>query len=61
MNSDILSTFEKAKIDHSWSFEGADTGYITHNYHRYPAKFISTDKADSLAYPHEYILVMRKD
>ena len=40
MNSDILSIFEKAEIDHSWSFEGSNTGYITHNYHRYPAKFI---------------------
>jgi len=40
MNLDILSTFENAKIDHSWTFEGVNTGYITHNYHRYPAKFI---------------------
>ncbi|MDR3244041.1 MAG: site-specific DNA-methyltransferase [Elusimicrobiota bacterium] len=30
-------------IDHSWAFEEAtrkDTTYITHGYHRYPAKFI---------------------
>jgi len=31
------------KIDHSWSFSNKtrkDTAYITHGYHRYPAKFI---------------------
>jgi len=33
----------KAKIDHSWSFSDKtrkDTAYVTHGYHRYPAKFI---------------------
>ena len=35
--------FSRANIDHSWSFSDKtrkDTGYITHGYHRYPAKFI---------------------
>ncbi len=35
--------FSKTKIDHSWSFSDKtrkDTAYITHGYHRYPAKFI---------------------
>jgi len=44
MNIDeILSTFAKLKPEPSWSFAGttaAQTGYITHNYHHYPAKFI---------------------
>lgn len=37
-----LSSFP-GSIDESWSFEGIDrrqTSYITHSYHRYPAKFI---------------------
>ena len=41
--NEILSTFAKLKPELSWSFAGtttAQTGYITHNYHRYPAKFI---------------------
>jgi len=40
---DILKFFEKIKIDLSWSFADKtrkDTAYITHGYHRYPAKFI---------------------
>ncbi|MBM3235550.1 site-specific DNA-methyltransferase [Candidatus Poribacteria bacterium] len=44
MNIDeILSTFAKLEPEPSWSFAGtttAQTGYITHNYHHYPAKFI---------------------
>lgn len=39
----IVKRFTKTKIDPSWSFEGKtrkDTAYITHGYHRYPAKFI---------------------
>lgn len=35
--------FSKTKIDDSWSFSDKtrkDTAYITHGYHRYPAKFI---------------------
>ncbi len=35
--------FSKVKIDYSWSFTDKtrkDTAYITHGYHRYPAKFI---------------------
>ncbi len=35
--------FSKIKIDPSWSFSDKtrkDTAYITHGYHRYPAKFI---------------------
>ena len=40
---DILKLFEKIKIDPSWAFADKtrkDTAYITHGYHRYPAKFI---------------------
>ncbi len=43
MNTDIISLLDKTKIDHSWSFSDKtrkDTTYITHGYHRYPAKFI---------------------
>jgi len=39
----VLSAFGKLNLDDSWSFEGltqGDTNYITHGYHRYPAKFI---------------------
>jgi len=39
----IVTLFSKTKIDHSWSFSDKtrkDTAYITHGYHRYPAKFI---------------------
>lgn len=39
----ISTLFAKTKIDYSWSFSDktrADTAYITHGYHRYPAKFI---------------------
>jgi len=39
----IITLFEKTKIDYSWSFSNKtrkDTAYITHGYHRYPAKFI---------------------
>src|SRR3989338_6992610 len=42
MNS-IPSLFQKIKIDHSWAFADKtrkDTTYLTHGYHRYPAKFI---------------------
>src|SRR3990167_294760 len=41
--NEILNIFEKIKIDPLWSFSGLgrkDTTYITHGYHRYPAKFI---------------------
>jgi len=40
---EILSLFDKKKIDNNWSFIGykpSDTGKWTHGYHRYPAKFI---------------------
>lgn len=40
---DIIKQFEKIKIDPSWAFSDKtrkDTAYITHGYHRYPAKFI---------------------
>ena len=40
---EIISKFAQLKPEPSWSFTGtttAQTGYITHNYHRYPAKFI---------------------
>lgn len=43
MNNDIITKFKKVKIDSSWSFSDKtrkDTAYITHGYHRYPAKFI---------------------
>jgi len=39
----ITALFSKIKIDYSWSFSDKtrkDTTYITHGYHRYPAKFI---------------------
>jgi len=32
--------FEELELDTSWTFEGADTRYLTHDIHRYPAKFI---------------------
>jgi len=38
-----VARFAKTKVDYSWSFSGKtrkDTAYITHGYHRYPAKFI---------------------
>ncbi len=41
--SQIATLFSKTKIDYSWSFSDKtrkDTAYITHGYHRYPAKFI---------------------
>ncbi len=40
---DTLELFKKIKIDPSWAFADKtrkDTAYITHGYHRYPAKFI---------------------
>ena len=43
MTQDIISLLDKKKIDYSWSFSDKtrkDTAYITHGYHRYPAKFI---------------------
>src|SRR3989338_2731085 len=43
MSQDIISLLNKTKIDKSWSFSDKtrkDTAYITHGYHRYPAKFI---------------------
>jgi len=39
----INKLFKKVKIDSSWSFSNRtrkETTYITHGYHRYPAKFI---------------------
>jgi len=43
MSQTITSLLNKTKIDPSWSFSDKtrkDTAYITHGYHRYPAKFI---------------------
>ncbi|MBI5682221.1 MAG: hypothetical protein HZC45_03490 [Deltaproteobacteria bacterium] len=43
MSQTIISLLNKTKIDYSWSFSDKtrkDTAYITHGYHRYPAKFI---------------------
>lgn len=40
---EIKALFKEKEIDKSWSFSGyksSDTGKWTHNYHRYPAKFI---------------------
>jgi len=40
---EILRLFNTKNIDHGWSFAGykpSDTGKWTHDYHRYPAKFI---------------------
>ncbi|MEA3272973.1 MAG: DNA methyltransferase [Patescibacteria group bacterium] len=40
---DTINLFKKIKINPSWAFIGKtrkDTTYITHGYHRYPAKFI---------------------
>jgi len=40
---ETLKLFEKVKVDPSWAFADKtrkDTTYITHGYHRYPAKFI---------------------
>ncbi|MHA1786269.1 MAG: DNA methyltransferase [Candidatus Helarchaeota archaeon] len=43
-NSDtVLAKFQKLKIDKNWSFSNykpSETGKWTHNFHRYPAKFI---------------------
>jgi len=39
----LIQLFNGTKIDYSWSFSDKtrkDTAYITHGYHRYPAKFI---------------------
>jgi DNA modification methylase len=43
MTINVKQKFSKIKIDNSWSFSDKtrkDTAYITHGYHRYPAKFI---------------------
>ncbi len=43
MNQNISTLFNQTKIDPTWSFSDKtrrDTTYITHGYHRYPAKFI---------------------
>ena len=40
---DIIQIFNTKEIDQDWSFneyKPSDTGKWTHNYHRYPAKFI---------------------
>lgn len=43
-NGSKLQTFSTIKPDPAWSFSGsgdrAKSNYITHSYHRYPAKFI---------------------
>ena len=42
-SEDIIHLFNTKEIDEEWSFAGykpADTGKWTHDYHRYPAKFI---------------------
>ena len=39
----MIPNFDKIRVDYSWSFSDKtrkDTAYITHGYHRYPAKFI---------------------
>jgi len=43
LKENILKLFEQKEIDREWSFEGvkpSETGKYTHDYHRYPAKFI---------------------
>jgi len=43
MKPAIISLLNKTSIDNSWSFSDKtrkDTAYLTHGYHRYPAKFI---------------------
>src|SRR3990172_10748228 len=43
IKNQVIRLFSKTKIDYSWSFSDKtrkDTAYITHGYHRYPAKFI---------------------
>ncbi|HAS80811.1 MAG: methylase N-4/N-6 domain protein [Candidatus Nomurabacteria bacterium GW2011_GWE1_32_28] len=43
MSQSVISILNKIKIDKSWSFSDKtrkETSYITHGYHRYPAKFI---------------------
>ncbi|MCL4459743.1 MAG: site-specific DNA-methyltransferase [Chloroflexi bacterium] len=40
---EIIRLFDAKQVDKEWSFEGykpSDTGKWTHDYHRYPAKFI---------------------
>lgn len=40
---EIIDLFNTKKVDEEWSFSGykpSDTGKWTHDYHRYPAKFI---------------------
>lgn len=42
-SNDIFEIFSDLKFDETWSFDGCTqkhTKYITHGYHRYPAKFI---------------------
>ncbi len=42
-SNDIVDLFHQKAIDHEWSFEGfkpSQTGKWTHDFHRYPAKFI---------------------
>ncbi|MGB9721278.1 MAG: DNA methyltransferase [bacterium] len=42
-SSYVKDYFETLQFDDSWSFRGLtqkDTNYVTHGYHRYPAKFI---------------------
>lgn len=43
MLGNTIQLFNNIKIDYSWAFSDKtrkDTSYITHGYHRYPAKFI---------------------
>lgn len=43
LKRNILKQFEKIKIEPSWAFADKtrkETAYLTHGYHRYPAKFI---------------------
>ena len=40
LNSVGKLDFDSLELDMSWAFEDADTKYLTHDIHRYPAKFI---------------------
>ena len=47
---EIINLFNKKKVDDDWSFVGykpSDTGKWTHDYHRYPAKFIPQNREEN--------------
>ena len=40
INKDITQFVDLIEVDDSWSFKDCKTSYLTHDYHKYPAKFI---------------------